>query len=65
MTVISAYTLRSARPRLADPVPVMIPLDETERDPFRVVRDTVPVAAGVVRVIRRRGVWTRACRWMQ
>lgn len=59
MTVISAYTLRSARPWLAGPVPVMIPLDETERDPFRVVRDTVPVAAGVVRVVRRRDVSER------
>lgn len=58
--LVSAYTLRSARPRLdAGPFLPGLPLDGTEGDPFHVVRETVPVAPGVVRVVRRRDVWRR------
>jgi hypothetical protein len=56
--LVSAYTLKAAHGwRYSSPVVAPLPFDGTERDPFRVVRDTEPVAPGVVRVVKRRDVW--------
>ncbi len=58
--VTSQYTLRASHGwRHTQHGPPPLPRDGTERDPFRVVRETEGVAPGVVRVVGRRGVWRR------